>query len=100
MPPTIPKLHSPGKSAVKVLIQRVQHASVVVNSDVGPEITGSIEQGILLFVGIEKEDTPIILAKMAKKVLSYRVFNEDEPQCEGYKWRGTGGITVHLSCGD
>ncbi|VUD53035.1 D-aminoacyl-tRNA deacylase [Thalassocella blandensis] len=59
---------------MKVLMQRVKHASVVVEGDT----IGEISQGILIFVGIEKHDTPEILERMAKKVISYRVFSDDQ----------------------
>lgn len=59
---------------MKVLIQRVSHASVKVEG----ESTGEIDRGILALVGIEKHDTPDILEKMAKKMLAYRIFPDAE----------------------
>ncbi len=59
---------------MKTLIQRVAHASVSVDG----ETLGEIQQGILVFVGIEKHDTADTLNRMANKVLSYRVFSDDE----------------------
>lgn len=58
---------------MKVLLQRVKHASVEVEN----QTIGAIDQGLLLFVGIEKEDTHEVLTKMAKKVLAYRVFSDN-----------------------
>lgn len=51
---------------MKGLIQRVQHASVVVEG----ETVGEIENGILLFLGVEKEDTPEKAKKLLDKVLN------------------------------
>lgn len=59
---------------MKVLVQRVKHASVVVEGNT----IGSIDQGLLLFVGIEKHDTKETLERMTNKVLNYRVFGDDE----------------------
>jgi D-tyrosyl-tRNA(Tyr) deacylase len=55
------------------LIQRVSHASVVVNN----ETLGEIHQGILAFIGIEKTDTQHHASRLIERILSYRIF-EDE----------------------
>ena len=46
---------------MRVLLQRVQHASVRVDG----AVTGSIRQGFLLLVGITPSDTEDIMKKMA-----------------------------------
>ena len=56
------------------LIQRVSEASVMVDG----EITGRIERGILLLLGVQKNDTSTNVSKMVNKVLSYRVFPDDK----------------------
>ncbi len=58
---------------MRVLIQRVTHASVTVDGNV----TGRIDQGFLLLVGITQEDSEEIADKLAKKTVELRVF-EDE----------------------
>lgn len=55
---------------MKILIQRVKHASV----DVDGETLGRIDQGILALIGIEKNDTEDTLQRMANKLLCYRIF--------------------------
>ena len=55
------------------LIQRVKRASVTVHE----RITGQIEQGLLVLLCAEKNDTPAIGAKLLKKVLAYRVFSDE-----------------------
>ena len=55
------------------LIQRVKRASVTV----GDHVTGQIEQGLLVLLCAEKNDTPAIGAKLLKKVLAYRVFSDE-----------------------
>ena len=55
---------------MKALIQRVSQAKVEVDG----QTTGAIEQGLLVFVGLEKNDEQINIHKMIQKILSYRVF--------------------------
>lgn len=54
------------------LIQRVTHAKVEVDNDV----IGEIQQGLLVLLGVEKNDTPALANKLLKKVVNYRVFND------------------------
>lgn len=58
---------------MKVLVQRVLEAACLVDS----KEVSSIEKGLLLFVGLEVNDTQEDLEWMAKKVSSLRIF-EDE----------------------
>ncbi|WP_100644345.1 D-aminoacyl-tRNA deacylase [Alteromonas facilis] len=55
------------------LIQRVSHASVSVDS----QTVGQIGPGLLLLLGVEKDDTQVNAEKLLNKVLSYRVFADD-----------------------
>jgi D-tyrosyl-tRNA(Tyr) deacylase len=56
------------------LIQRVSEAKVVVNN-----ITiGEIQQGILAFIGIEKNDSEAQVSRLIEKILSYRIFADAE----------------------
>ena len=55
---------------MKALIQRVSKAKVEVDG----QITGAISQGLLVFIGIEKDDERAQVDKMIKKILAYRVF--------------------------
>ena len=55
---------------MKALIQRVSRAQVEVNN----QITGQIDQGLLVFIGIEKYGEFSEVDKMIKRLLSYRVF--------------------------
>jgi len=56
------------------LIQRVKKASV----DVENETIGQIGQGLLVLLGVEKNDTPALADKLLKKVMNYRVFSDDD----------------------
>jgi D-tyrosyl-tRNA(Tyr) deacylase len=55
------------------LIQRVNKATVKVNN----KSVGSINKGLLLFLGLEKGDSKLEIEKLAKKVANIRIF-EDE----------------------
>lgn len=55
------------------LLQRVRRADVQVDG----QVVGSIGPGILVLLGVEATDQPLILKKLADKVLKYRLFNDD-----------------------
>ncbi|MEZ5490332.1 MAG: D-aminoacyl-tRNA deacylase [Gammaproteobacteria bacterium] len=57
-----------------VLIQRVKRASVVVAG----ETVGAIGQGILAFVGLEKQDSEKTAEEGLDRILAYRIFADDE----------------------
>jgi len=59
---------------MKALIQRVKHAKV----EVSDEVTGQIDQGILILLGVEKTDTPELADKLLQKILKYRIFNDED----------------------
>ena len=55
------------------LIQRVSKAKV----EVADETTGEIEQGILLFLGLQQHDDQKLAEKLLHKVLNYRIFSDE-----------------------
>ncbi len=75
---------------MKGLIQRVRHASVTVNG----EITGAIDNGILLLLGVEKEDDEASADKLLKKVLNYRIFGDAEDKMNLSLTDTGGGLLV------
>jgi D-tyrosyl-tRNA(Tyr) deacylase len=54
------------------LIQRVSYASVLVD-----EIIAEIDQGILAFIGVEKNDTKEKADKLLHRLLGYRIFSDN-----------------------
>lgn len=58
---------------MRILLQRVAHAQVVVEG----EISGQIQQGLLLLVGIEAADTEEDLDWLCKKVTQLRIFSDE-----------------------
>jgi len=59
---------------VKGLLQRVSQARV----EVGGEIVGAIDQGLLVLVGIEPQDDRASADRLLHKLLNYRVFADAE----------------------
>ena len=57
---------------MRVVVQRSKYSSVTV----GGKIVGQIDNGLVLLVGITKEDTLEDLEYMAKKVLNLRIFDD------------------------
>ncbi|OOF38718.1 D-tyrosyl-tRNA(Tyr) deacylase [Rodentibacter rarus] len=55
------------------LIQRVTQARVEVNG----ETIGQIGKGLLVLLGVEKEDDRAKADKLAEKVLNYRIFSDE-----------------------
>lgn len=59
---------------MRLVIQRVNHASVAIDGS----IVGSIEKGLLVFLGIGAEDTSDMLKKYADKLIRLRIFEDGE----------------------
>jgi D-tyrosyl-tRNA(Tyr) deacylase len=57
---------------VKAVIQRVTSASVTVEN----RIVGQIGQGIMILLGIEKNDTEIQADWLLEKIVGLRIFND------------------------
>ncbi|MBT6586051.1 MAG: D-tyrosyl-tRNA(Tyr) deacylase, partial [Gammaproteobacteria bacterium] len=56
------------------LIQRVSDASVVIND----QVHGEIGPGLLLLLGVQREDTLARAEKLLSKIVNYRVFNDEK----------------------
>jgi len=59
---------------MRLVIQRVKEASVNVDDD----IVGAIEDGLLVFLGIHKDDKEGSIDYLIKKLLALRVFSDDK----------------------
>lgn len=59
---------------MKGLIQRVSAAKVEVDG----ETVGEIGGGILLLLGVEREDNEVKAEKLLNKVQNYRIFGDDQ----------------------
>lgn len=85
---------------MKVLLQRVKHASVTT----GGSTAGSIEGGLLALVGIGRNDTGDDLEWMASKLVNLRIF-PDTSGAMNLSLLDTGGailavsqFTLHADC--
>ncbi len=58
---------------MKILIQRVKSASVMVNQ----EVVGEIGPGLLLFLGIERDDNGSEIEALVKKIVELRIFENE-----------------------
>ena len=58
---------------MKLLIQRVSEASVTVES----KTVASISKGVLILVGFDPLDSIEDINKLTKKLLSFKIFNDD-----------------------
>jgi len=72
------------------LLQRVKQASVTVKG----EITGEIQQGTLLLLGIQKNDTQASANKLIDKILAYRMFSDENNKMNCNLQQIEGGILV------
>jgi D-aminoacyl-tRNA deacylase len=61
-------------ASMLALIQRVQHASVEVDG----AVVGRIGPGLLALVGVEPGDGDAQVARMAERLLGYRVFDDGD----------------------
>ena len=59
---------------MRVVLQRVSRASVTIEG----RVTGKIERGFCLLVGLTHSDTPALVTWMAEKVVGLRVFSDAE----------------------
>lgn len=58
---------------MKFVVQRVKHASVTVDG----QITGKINTGFMVLIGVAQTDTKEIADKMIKKMLGLRIFDDE-----------------------
>lgn len=58
---------------MRLVIQRVKYASVKVND----QVVGSIQMGLLVFMGVENNDDDTDILWLSKKICQLRIFNDD-----------------------
>lgn len=84
---------------MKALIQRVKRASVTINES----IYSSIGHGLLIFLGVEKQDEKSNAEALAEKILKLRIF-EDENEKMNKSVKDVSGEILVVSqftlCGD
>lgn len=84
---------------MKALIQRVKRASVTIENN----LYSKIDKGLLVFLGVEKSDSEENSVKLAQKVSSLRIF-EDENEKMNFSVKDVNGEILVVSqftlCGD
>jgi D-tyrosyl-tRNA(Tyr) deacylase len=59
---------------MRAVVQRVSRASVTV----GGRLTGEISNGLMILLGVGREDTSAVAVAMAEKVANLRIFEDDQ----------------------
>ena len=77
---------------MRFVIQRVTNASVTVDGNV----TGQIDKGFLVLIGVSEDDTKEIADKMIKKLIGMRIF-EDENGKTNLALADVGGSLILVS---
>jgi len=77
---------------MRVLIQRVTHASVEIDG----KIKSSIEHGLLVFVGIENPDNDDDIEWLSNKIINLRIF-DDENNIPNNSVKDSGGDVLLVS---
>ncbi|MBQ3053537.1 MAG: D-tyrosyl-tRNA(Tyr) deacylase [Clostridia bacterium] len=85
---------------MRVVIQRVNSASVSIDG----KLYSSIEKGILALIGISPEDDESVLRTVAEKMLSLRIFTDQEDKMNlslsdvGGKLLAVSQFTLYADC--
>jgi len=72
------------------LLQRVSAARV----EVDQQTVGAIERGLLVLLGVEREDTPRQADRLAQRLLTYRVFPDAEGKMNLNVQEVRGGVLI------
>lgn len=75
---------------MRALIQRVLEAKVVVDG----QTTGEIEKGLLVLLGLGKDDTLEKGQKLIDKILKYRIFDDENGKMGWNVSQASGGILL------
>ena len=59
---------------MRAVVQRVSRARVMVEE----RVTGQIGAGLLILLGVGREDTPAVAISMAEKVANLRIFEDEQ----------------------
>lgn len=77
---------------MRAVIQRVSRASVTINS----QITGNIDKGLLILLGIEDADTKEDIQWLSSKIINLRIF-DDSAGVMNLSLKDTGGDILLIS---
>ena len=77
---------------MRAVIQRVKNASVTVDGS----LTGAIDNGLLIYLGVANEDDEALCVKMANKIAKMRIF-EDADEKMNLSVQDVGGSILAVS---
>lgn len=75
---------------MRALLQRVTSASVTVND----KVTGQIDQGLLILLGIEEADGPEDIDWLCNKIANMRIFSDEDGKMNNSVMDVDGGLLV------
>lgn len=75
---------------MRALLQRVRQASVCIDD----EVVGRIDSGLLVFLGLEPQDSFKVGAKLLERVLNYRVFADEQQRMNRSLHDVSGGLLL------
>jgi D-tyrosyl-tRNA(Tyr) deacylase len=78
------------RSTMRAVVQRVSRAQVVVND----EIAGKIGPGLLVLLGIGRDDAETDAVYLAEKIAGLRVFEDDQGKMNRDVQEAGGGVLV------
>ncbi|MGC2421991.1 MAG: D-aminoacyl-tRNA deacylase [Candidatus Acidiferrales bacterium] len=73
---------------MRAVVQRVSRARVMVDG----RVTGEIEAGLAVLIGVGREDTAATAAMMAGKIANLRIFNDEQGKMDGSVLDVGGGV--------
>ena len=85
---------------MKVVLQRVKHGSVKVFDQLSPggdwseKTAGEIDRGLVLLVGMKPGDGPEQIARLAKKIVELRIFEDESGRMNRSVIDANGSILV------
>src|SRR4029077_14178057 len=77
---------------MRAVVQRVTKASVTIEG----KLSGQIENGLLVFLGIEDADTREVIDWLSSKIVNLRIFN-DEKGVMNISLKDIGGNVLFIS---
>lgn len=82
---------------MRLVVQKVAQASVTSSKADLPTVTSSINRGLMVLVGFEKDDSVSDVQAMSKHLLKLRLFpSETEPKKQNFATVGDAGLDILL----
>ena len=75
---------------MRAVVQRVSHAQVTVEG----RVTGRIDAGLMILLGVGRQDTNEVATSMAEKVANLRIFEDEQGKMNKSLLEVKGGVLV------